>query len=298
MDEERMIWSEETGSKANDADGAPAGRTETPAAVSSVDENKPQDTDAAEGSEEQSEGLAGLVQSVAEPVHDHIVAPVAGALSTVVGAANTAWTGQNAAVRRLRRQAREPLANLYEMYPEARQASPRELGLHFVPLEEIRGTAVAGSAQRGGDFLPLKQLRGENWKARWDRLTAANERLQSLPPVDLVKYDGAYWVVDGHNRVAVALYAGGTGLDAMVTELVPLDGQASERPSALLEYLGEAGELRAAAQGHSLGMHNVEPQPPEEIDALEALDDETPDPDSIPDEPDGHADTAAPEAAD
>jgi hypothetical protein len=168
--------------------------------------------------------------------------------------------------RRLSRQAKEPLANLYELYPEARQASPHELGMRFIPVEEIRGTAVAGAAQRGGDFLPLKPFRGENWEARWRRLRQANERLQPLPPVDLIKYDGDYWVVDGHNRVAVTLYANGAGLDAMVTELVPLDGRTSERPRHLLSYLGETGELRAAAQGHrpAIGMRQVEQQSADE----------------------------------
>jgi hypothetical protein len=46
----------------------------------------------------------------------------------------------------------------------------------------------------------------------------------------------------------------------MVTELVPLDGQTSERPRNLLSYLGETGELRAAAGGHrpAIGMRQVE----------------------------------------
>jgi hypothetical protein len=164
------------------------------------------------------------------------------------------------ASRRLSRQAREPLANLYELYPEAREASPHELGLRFVPVDEIRGTAVAGATQRGGDFLPLKPFRGENWGARWRRIREANERLQPLPPVDLIKFDGDYWVVDGHNRVAATLYDNGVGLDAMVTELVPLDGQTSERPQNLLSYLGETSELRAAAQGHrpAMGMRQAE----------------------------------------
>lgn len=217
--------------------------------------------------ERSSGGFVGHLHAVAGAV-----APVAGALGTVLGAAHSVWSGRNIAVeRRLHRQAREPLANLYELYPEARFASPRELGLRFVPAEEIRGTAVAGAAQRGGDFLPLKPFRGENWAGRWQRIRAANERMQPLPPVDLVKFDGDYWVLDGHNRVAVALYARGTGLDAMVTELVPLDGQTSERPSQLLAFLGEGSELRAAAQGRrpAIGMRYSEQHAVDAADAME-----------------------------
>lgn len=202
-------------------------------------------------------GIVGRLQAVAEPVTnvvepfvDHIVAPVAGAIGSVIGAASQAWSSQQSVVaRRVRRAAREPLANLYDLYPEVRLASPRELGLRFVPVEDIRGTAVAGATQRGGDFLPLEPFQGENWSGRWRRILEANQRLQPLPPVDLIKFAGDYWVVDGHNRVAATLYANGTGLDAMVTELIPLDGKTSERPTELLSYMGGGAELRAAAQG-------------------------------------------------
>ena len=215
-----------------------------------------QDASATSETPEGDDSSSGIVSHL-----HNVAAPVAGVIGSVIEAASQAWSVREGVVaRRLGRQAREPLANLYELYPEARQASPHELGMRFVPVEEIRGTAVAGHAQRGGDFLPLKPFRGENWEARWRRLRQANERLQPLPPVDLIKYDGDYWVVDGHNRVAVTLYANGVGLDAMVTELVPLDGQTSERPRNLLSYLGETGELRAAASGHkpAIGMRQVE----------------------------------------
>jgi hypothetical protein len=234
--------------------------------------------DEREAGDEAGARLVGHLQSVAEPVAtavepivSHVVGPVAGALGTVFGAANTAISGHNALERRLRRLNRRPLANLYELYPQVRRAAPRELGLRFVPLDEIRGTAVAGGAQRGGDFRPLAPFRGENWEARWRRIREANERLQPLPPVDLIKFEGAYWVVDGHNRVAAALYADGAGLDAMVTELIPLDGQTSERPTDLAGLLSEAGELRAAAAGHrpAFGMRYGDQQLPDEAEAPE-----------------------------
>jgi len=205
--------------------------------------------------EEPSVGLVGHFQNVAGPVAD--------AIGSVIVAASQGMSVHQASVeRRLHRMARQPLANLFEVYPEARLAVPRELGMRFVPVEDIAGTAVAGAAQRGGDFLPLKPFRGQNWEGRWRRLREANDKLQPLPPVDLMKYEGEYWVVDGHNRVAVTLYANGVGLDAMVTELMPLDGQTSELPRNVLSYLGETGEMRAAAQGHrpAMGMRQVEQQ--------------------------------------
>lgn len=191
----------------------------------------------------------------------NVAAPFAGAIGSFLGAAGQVWSIPESSIGRLLgRLAKEPLANLYEIYPEARQASPHELGLRFVPIEDIRGTAVAGAAQRGGDFLPLGPFRGENWEGRWRRILHAHERLQALPPVDLIKFEGDFWVVDGHNRVAAVLYNRGIGVDAMVTELVPLDGRMSERPTNLLSYLGGAAELRAAAQGHrpAMGMRQTE----------------------------------------
>ncbi len=177
----------------------------------------------------------------------------------VVEAAVEGWAGREAVTAlRLRGRARAPLPNLYELHPDARDATPVEMGLRFVPIEEIAGTAVAGAAQRGGDFLPLPDFRGDNWQARWERIQRATERLVSLPPVDLVKYAGAYWVEDGHNRVAATLYAGGAGVDAVVRELVPLAGRPTETPSELLPLLADATGLRAAVFEATLSLIRTE----------------------------------------
>jgi hypothetical protein len=214
-------------------------------------EPPPQPTE--QEAEPESEGLASSIvshlQAVAEPVAN-AMAPMASALGSVFEAAGQAFPSPADLAGRIHRAVSpEPLASLYDVFPEARQAAPRELGLHFVPAEEILGTAVAGYDQRGTDFLPLRQFRGENWNNRWKRILDANERLKPLPPVDLVKFGGGYWVVDGHNRVGAVLRDNGAGVDAMVVELVPLDGQASERPVRLLSLLGEGQEMRAAARG-------------------------------------------------
>jgi hypothetical protein len=144
-----------------------------------------------------------------------------------------------ARVRRVRRQGHQPLPSLWALHPEAKQAHPLDIGLRSIDVEAIRGTAVAGSDQRGGDFLPLKPFRGSNWAARWNRLRQANDRLESLPPIDVIKYDGAYWVSDGHNRVALAKYVGQDVIDASVVELVP-PGERRTEP------LGELGPILEA----------------------------------------------------
>jgi hypothetical protein len=218
---------------------------------------KPGTPDPEEPTQPESESFASSIVSHLQAVAE----PVANAVGTVIEAAGQAMSGPADLAGRIHRAVSpEPLANLYEVHPEARMASPRELGMRFIPVEEILGTAVAGAAQRGSDFLPLRPFRGDNWQTRWRRILEANARLQPLPPVDLVKFAGGYWVVDGHNRVGAVRLDNGAGVDAMVTELVPLDGRASERPTNLLELMGEAREMRAAAQGRrpAMGMRHAE----------------------------------------
>jgi hypothetical protein len=160
-----------------------------------------------------------------------------------------AWRGKSTKYEKRRVAAKEPLPSLYEKHPEAVRASPRELGLRIVPLDEICGTAVEGPDQRGGDFLPLPRFRSPNWQGRWQRIRNAVDRLEVLPPVELVKFGDRYWVVDGHNRVAAALRVSQVGIDAAVTEL-RLPGMAAEPPpETVAPVLGESRVLRAAGRG-------------------------------------------------
>lgn len=155
-----------------------------------------------------------------------------------------------ARVRRVRRMAAQPLPNLYDLYPEARQARPVQVGLRTIDVADIAGTGVGGGHQRGGDFLPLKPFRGQNWLARWQRLRRAQDALAILPPIDVAKYAGRYWVIDGHNRVALALYGGQVGIDANVTELVPMGGQRTEPIGSLAASAAESRSIRTAGAGH------------------------------------------------
>jgi hypothetical protein len=155
-------------------------------------------------------------------------------------------------LRRLRQRASVPLPNLYEVHPDVRRATPREIGLRSIDLDDIVGTAVAGPAQRGSDFLPLPPFRSRNWQSRWQRILKAIESLAILPPIDLVRYAGKYWVLDGHNRVAAAHYVGQVEIDANVTELVPPGQNPSERPSNLAAALTGTTAVRAAGRGERL----------------------------------------------
>jgi hypothetical protein len=193
--------------------------------------------------------VADLAESAAGPIAS-VARPVVHGVDRGVGEAVRRWRSTDAArANALRARAKEPLPSLWELHPEARRASPRELGLLTIPLDEIRGTAVEGSVQRGGDFLPLPKLRGSNWLGRWQRLRRAVEQLEILPPIDVIRYADGYWVVDGHNRVAAALYAGQAAIDAAVVELRMHGARRAGRVAPLAPLLAEGRDLRAVGSG-------------------------------------------------
>jgi hypothetical protein len=199
---------------------------------------------------------AGAVKSLVpapEPVA-RAASAVEGAVGAAVGAASRRWDERpGARVRRVRRLAREPLPYLYDLHPEARRATPHDLGMMTIDVDEIVGTAVGPAAQRGRDFLPLKPFRSQNWAARWQRMRAAIERLTILPPIDVVLYGEGYWVLDGHNRVAAALYGGQVEIDANVTELVPPGGIPTQRAGSLASAVIDGRAVRTAGAGHRTG---------------------------------------------
>lgn len=190
-------------------------------------------------------GAADVVDTVESAGRSvgHLAAPVVRRVRPRMGAAARRWRNRQAARNgRLRALNHEPLPNLYDLHPEARLAPVRELGLRTIPVAEIAGTAVEGSVQRGRDFLPPPPLRTQNWVGRWQRIVRATESLAVLPPIDVLKAAGAYWVVDGHNRVAAALYANQVAIDALVRS-VRLPGDPIEVPGSLASMLSQADEL-------------------------------------------------------
>ncbi|HEX8025641.1 MAG TPA: hypothetical protein VF484_05525 [Candidatus Limnocylindrales bacterium] len=175
------------------------------------------------------------------------------AVETVADAAHAGAAAARRAVGRgprRRRAQREPLPNLYEVHPEARTAPRRELGVMTIPVSRVTGTAVEGPAQRGADFRPLPGLRGANWESRWQRLRAANERLLVLPPIDVLQTDDGYWVVDGHNRVALARLVGQDDIDAAVVRLHLPGSVEHDLPQGPLEtVLADSRDLRSVTRG-------------------------------------------------
>lgn len=149
-----------------------------------------------------------------------------------------AWRRRGEDAEQRRRDEREVLPSLFTRYPEAIRAPRRRVGLRGVPVERIVGT-MRHPSQNTADFLPLPKLRGENWRARWQRISRAVDRLAVLPPVDLVQVGDDYWVEDGHNRVAAARLAGAAEVDADVTQLrlpgVTKPGQGTVEASTMVD---------------------------------------------------------------
>jgi hypothetical protein len=112
---------------------------------------------------------------------------------------------------------RQPLPRLADIHPGPLTGG-RWIGLRTVPTECIRGTASMATS-RANDFRPLNERAPADWDFRWSRLMAATRDEAILPPVQLLRAGGDYWVVDGHNRVALARERGQIWIDADVSEL-------------------------------------------------------------------------------
>jgi hypothetical protein len=171
--------------------------------------------------------------------------------ATVVGGAVEATARRfderpGARVRRVRRLGAIPLPYLHDVHPDASRRTRRELGIRAIDVDDIAGTAVGGAHQRGSDFLPLKPFRSTNWQGRWQRLGQASDRLAILPPIDVLRYGPHYWVLDGHNRVAMAKYSGQAAIDADVTDLVDPASPSSDPAESFASLVEDSRELRAA----------------------------------------------------
>jgi hypothetical protein len=209
--------------------------------------------EAVDGAVDAAVGAATRLVPSSEPVA-RAASAVEGAVGAAAGAVSRRWDERpGARVRRVRRLAREPLPYLYDVHPEARKATPHDLGVRTIDVDEIVGTAVGPPGQRGRDFLPLRPFRSQNWAARWQRMRAAMDGLAVLPPIDALLYAEGFWVLDGHNRVAAALYSGQIQIDANVTELVAPGAVSRERAGSLASTVIDGRAVRTAGAGHRTG---------------------------------------------
>src|SRR5437660_12917019 len=80
-------------------------------------------------------------------------------------------------------------------------------GRSFGGVQEIPVGHIVGSAApdvKTGDFDPAFLPLNRRMRERWTRIYQAMVEGDELPPIDVYKVDGNYYVIDGHHRVSVA----------------------------------------------------------------------------------------------
>lgn len=98
-------------------------------------------------------------------------------------------------------------------------------GQHYLGLKQVPIEQIVGSLGRYRDFDRAFLPRQARTKGRWVSIDSAQYEDIILPPVELYKMGGVYFVRDGNHRVSVARERGQEFVDAEVTEIeipVPL----------------------------------------------------------------------------
>jgi hypothetical protein len=122
----------------------------------------------------------------------------------------------------------------------------RYVGIRPIPVDQVVGTDSRGS-DFDRDFLP----RRPDVRERWRRVEQAFAD-SGFPPIVVYQLGDAYFVIDGHHRVAVARRQGVETIDAEVTELearwhLPADADVVELIHAEQEriFMEESGLAEA-----------------------------------------------------
>jgi len=88
----------------------------------------------------------------------------------------------------------------------------RHGGVQLVPLARIRGSE-GRCRDFDAEFRPLQEFSEE----RWVSIAYAQMKDVTLPLVELIEVNGAYFVRDGHHRISVARWLGQQEIESEVT---------------------------------------------------------------------------------
>ena len=108
-----------------------------------------------------------------------------------------------------------PLQSLDQVVSALGRRGERHLGLQTIPLDTIVGTL---DPRR--DFDRRFRPASNRLRARWVHLALAQRRGEALPPIEVYRVGGCYFVEDGHHRVSIARVTGQKVIDAYVTEVL------------------------------------------------------------------------------
>lgn len=134
--------------------------------------------------------------------------------------------------RAVRGEGQESLLDLDEVRGRLRLFDQAYVGIEPIPVD-----LVVGTASRSRDFDRGFRPRDEQVRERWRRIEQAFPA-GDFPPIVVYRVGQAYFVVDGHHRVAVARHRGVDYIDAEVTELhsrIPLPPDADIGRLILME---------------------------------------------------------------
>ncbi|MGI8571444.1 MAG: hypothetical protein ACR2L9_02225 [Solirubrobacteraceae bacterium] len=95
------------------------------------------------------------------------------------------------------------------------RAAEHDLGLQPIPLESIVGTVDRRSGEFDRQFRPTSS----RLQTRWQKISVARRRGETMPPIDVYRVGDLHFVTDGHHRVSVARAHGDTTIDARVREV-------------------------------------------------------------------------------
>jgi hypothetical protein len=84
-----------------------------------------------------------------------------------------------------------------------------------IPIRDIFGAVDGADGKFDRDFLPTD----ERSRRRFQAIVTALRNGEVVPPIEVYRLGGRYYVADGHHRVAAARALGESSIMASVTEL-------------------------------------------------------------------------------
>jgi hypothetical protein len=115
-------------------------------------------------------------------------------------------------VTRLRRRCLE--CSQLNVYDTRSRRPALDTGISEIPVEKIIATV---EPSRAAQFDRWFRPNGKRTRGRWERLWAAEQRGEVIPPISVIKVGCEYAVLDGHHRVSVARARGAVTIDAFVS---------------------------------------------------------------------------------